>query len=116
MSLSTSELLQIWKVFFNVMFNQSPYRSSKSRLTKQEEAYLMINDQIVAHISALSTPLNAEDIWLGLKMKDMAMSITSFHTRLKRLVEAGRIEKRPVAYNKYEYLIGNTNGSHLPAK
>lgn len=87
------------------MFNQSPFRASKSRLTAQEENYLRINEEILTYVSGLNTPQNAEEIWLALKSGGLVLSIATFYTRLKKLVDSGNVEKIYLGYNKYVYTI-----------
>jgi Fe2+ or Zn2+ uptake regulation protein len=40
---------------------------------------------------------NAEDVWLEMRAKGHNLSISSFYSRLKELVERGRVEKRLMA-------------------
>jgi len=86
------------------MSNQSQYRASKSRITKQQESYNQIQDQIAGYIKNLTAESDAGTIWMGLKSEGVDISISSFNTRLKKLVEAGLVEKRLAGYNKYFYI------------
>jgi Fe2+ or Zn2+ uptake regulation protein len=79
------------------------YRSSKSRLTTRQIEYNKINDLIVDLISTLTEPKDAEFLWIEFTKKGYKMSITSFYSRLKKLVEAGLIVKIHVANNKFVY-------------
>lgn len=87
------------------MFDRTPYRSSKSRLTKQEEVHLKADELITNYFSSLKEPVIAEDTWFYLKTNGALMSITSFNKRLKKLVEAGIVKKIAKGYNKFEYSI-----------
>lgn len=83
----------------------SPYqfRSSKSRPTKQQELYDQLNDQIIDHIKNLRVEKDAETIWLEMREEGYTQSRSAFNNRLKRLVDAGLVEKTGVGYNKYFY-------------
>ncbi|MDN5288480.1 MAG: hypothetical protein JWR38_4754 [Mucilaginibacter sp.] len=85
------------------MINQSQYRSSKSRITKKQEDYNRRTDQIVSYIKNRTVEEDAEALWFGMKTAGYELSISSFNTRLKKLVEAGLVEKRSVGYNKHFY-------------
>ena len=85
------------------MINQSQYRSSKSRITKQQEDYNRINDQIMSYIRSRTVEEDAEILWFGMRTAGGDLSISSFNTKLKKLVEAGLVEKRSVGYNKHFY-------------
>ena len=85
------------------MITQSQFRSSKSRITKQREDYNRITDQIISYIKSLPEEEDAETLWFGMRTGGYELSISSFNTKLKKLVEAGLIEKRSVGYNKHFY-------------
>jgi len=85
------------------MINQSQFRSSKSRITKQQEEYNRITDQILSYIKNLTVEEDAETLWFGMRTGGYDLSISSFNTKLKKLVEAGLIEKRSIGYNKHFY-------------
>lgn len=85
------------------MINLSQYRSSKSRITKQQEDYNRITDQVISYIKSLTVEEDAETLWFGMRTAGFKLSISSFNTRLKKLVEAGLVEKRSVGYNKHFY-------------
>jgi DNA-binding transcriptional ArsR family regulator len=87
------------------MNNPFPFRAAKSRPTKQQEQERVINEQIINYMKTLQGYKNAETLWLGMSDQGYKMSISSFNTRLKKLVEAGLIEKRSVGYNKHFYKI-----------
>jgi len=79
------------------------YRSSKSRITKQQEEYNLLTNQILEYINSLGEEKDAETLWLGLREKGYVMSNTTFYNRLKKLVDNGLIEKITVGYNKNFY-------------
>ncbi|MFA6247718.1 MAG: hypothetical protein WC615_12320 [Mucilaginibacter sp.] len=79
------------------------YRASKSRLTEKQKEYNRVNDLIVEYINTLKETNDAEFLWLEITKKGYKMSITSFYSRLKKLVEAGLIIKIHVANNKFVY-------------
>ncbi|MDN5288379.1 MAG: hypothetical protein JWR38_4653 [Mucilaginibacter sp.] len=85
------------------MINQPQYRSSKSRITKQQEEYNRITDQILSYIKNLTEKEDAETLWFGMRAVGYELSISSFNSKLKKLVEAGLVEKRSVGYNKHFY-------------
>jgi Fe2+ or Zn2+ uptake regulation protein len=87
------------------MINQPQYRYSKSRITKQQEDYNRITDQIMSYVRSLKVEEDAETLWFGMRTAGYEMSISSFNTRLKKLVEAGLIEKRSIGYNKHFYQV-----------
>ncbi|MBD1386544.1 transcriptional repressor [Mucilaginibacter rigui] len=79
------------------------HRASKSRLTEKQKEYNRVNDLIVEFINTLTDTKDAEFLWLEITKKGYKMSITSFYSRLKKLVEAGLIIKIHVANNKFVY-------------
>ncbi|WP_419701518.1 hypothetical protein [Mucilaginibacter sp. NFX135] len=79
------------------------YRSSKSRITNQQENWNRINTQILEYIKSINEAKDAETLWFGMKDQGSNMSISSFNTRLKKLVGAGLIEKISLNYNKHFY-------------
>ncbi|MCO5934735.1 hypothetical protein NAF17_04215 [Mucilaginibacter sp. RB4R14] len=79
------------------------HRSSKSRLSEKQLEYNRINDVVVEFINTQSETKDAEFLWLEVIKKGYKMSITSFYSRLKKLVEAGLIVKVHVANNKFVY-------------
>ncbi|WP_166087189.1 hypothetical protein [Mucilaginibacter inviolabilis] len=81
------------------------YRSSKSRITKQRENQDRINIQILEYIKSVNEAKDAETLWFGMRGQGSNMSISSFNTRLKKLVEAGLVEKISQRYNKHFYRI-----------
>ncbi|MDN3584247.1 hypothetical protein [Mucilaginibacter flavus] len=85
------------------MVNPYQYRSSKSRTTKQQELYDQLSDQIVGYISTLANEKDAETIWLEMREEGYPQSRSAFNNRLKRLVNAGLVEKISIGYNKYFY-------------
>ncbi len=87
------------------MINQTPFRASKSRVTRQEEASMQINALIIAHMRRFPEPQDAETIWLELKADNMDMSISTFYNRIRKLVEIGAVEKKSIGYNKYAYAV-----------
>jgi Fe2+ or Zn2+ uptake regulation protein len=87
------------------MNNPFPFRASKSRPTKQQEQQRIINEQIINYMTTLQEDKNAETLWLGMNDQGYNMSISSFNTRLKKLVEAGMVEKISLGYNKHSYRI-----------
>jgi Fe2+ or Zn2+ uptake regulation protein len=85
------------------MINPYQYRSSKSRLTKQQELSGQISDQIIKYINTLNIEKDAETIWLEMREEGFPQGHSAFNNRLKRLVEAGFVEKLTVGYNKHFY-------------
>jgi Fe2+ or Zn2+ uptake regulation protein len=85
------------------MINQSQFRSSKSRITKQQEEYNRITDQILSYIKNLTEEEDAETLWFGMRAVGHELSISSFNSKLKKLVEADLVEKRSAGYNKHFY-------------
>jgi len=81
------------------------YRSSKSRITKQQENWDRINTQILEYIKRVNEAKDAETLWFGMKDQGSNMSISSFNTKLKKLVEAGLVEKISQRYNRHFYRI-----------
>lgn len=79
------------------------HRASKSRLTEKQREYNRVNDVILGFINTLTETKDAEFLWLETIKKGYKMSITSFYSRLKKLVEAGLIVKVHVANNKFVY-------------
>jgi Fe2+ or Zn2+ uptake regulation protein len=89
------------------MNNPFPFRTSKSRPTKPQEQQRIINEQIIDYMTTLPGEKNAESLWLAMCDQGYKMSISSFNTRLKKLVEAGFIEKISLGYNKHSYKIAD---------
>jgi Fe2+ or Zn2+ uptake regulation protein len=87
------------------MINQPQFRSSKSRITKQQKEYNRVSDQILSYIKSLTVEEDAEALWFGMRTEGYDLSISSFNTKLKKLVEAGLIEKRSIGYNKHFYRV-----------
>lgn len=85
------------------MINQSQFRASKSRITRQQEDNNRILDQIVEFIVNLDLESDAETIWMQLKTHGVDISISSFNNKLKILVDAGLVIKRSEGYNKHFY-------------
>ncbi|GAA3979825.1 hypothetical protein [Mucilaginibacter dorajii] len=85
------------------MINQSQFRASKSRITRQQEDNNQILDQIVEFIVNLDLESDAETIWMQLKTQGVDISISSFNNKLKILVDAGLVIKRSEGYNKHFY-------------
>lgn len=79
------------------------YRASKSRLTEKQKEYNRVNDVILEYINTLTEIKDAEFLWLEITKKGYKMSISSFYSRLKKLVEARLILKTHVANNKFAY-------------
>lgn len=92
-----------------MVFNKPLYHSANPRRRKMEEEQLKSNRQILAFISAMTEPRTAEEIWLELKTRGLVMSIATFHTRIKKMVEAGLVQKEAHGYNKYLYVIAEGN-------
>jgi Fe2+ or Zn2+ uptake regulation protein len=84
---------------------QYPFRSSKSRLTKQQEQMQLINQQIIDYMLTIQEDKDAESIWLEIRANGLDISHSSFNTKLKKLVDAGLIEKISFGYNKNSYRI-----------
>jgi hypothetical protein len=69
------------------MINGPKYGSSKSRMTKQQERDIFINNNIITYIKHIDEEKNAETLWTEFKELGHEMSISAFNTRLKKLVE-----------------------------
>lgn len=87
------------------MVNKSSYKSSSPRLTKRDENQQRISAQILEYIENLDIEKDAETIWLEMKALGVEMSMPTFYVKLKKLVEAGMVKKKPVAYNKNYYSV-----------
>jgi Fe2+ or Zn2+ uptake regulation protein len=87
------------------MISEPKYRSSKSRMTKQQERAILINDKIINYITRTDEEKDAETLWMEIKALGHQMSISAFNTRLKKLVERGIVEKKSLGYNKNFYRI-----------
>jgi Fe2+ or Zn2+ uptake regulation protein len=85
------------------MINQYPHSFSKSRTKKQQEAHNRLSDQILNYINHITAEWEAENLWLIMKTDGNTLSQATFNSRLKKLVEAGLVEKRVIKYNKYLY-------------
>lgn len=85
-----------------------PFQSFKSTLTKRQQLHQQINELIVENFRLFDSYINAETVWLAMKAKGVELSISSFYNRLKELVEANLIEKKPDGYNKFVYRITAT--------
>ena len=83
------------------MINDPKYRSSKSRMTRQQERDVLINDKIITYMKHIDKEKNAETLWTEIKELGHEMSISAFNTRLKKLVERGIVEKKSLGYNKF---------------
>jgi Fe2+ or Zn2+ uptake regulation protein len=86
---------------------QLAYRSSNPRITKQQELSDLLNEQIIIYIHSLTNENDAETLWLAIREQGNVISQSTFNNRLKKLVEAGLVEKRAVGYNKYLYQSGS---------
>ncbi|SEM70756.1 hypothetical protein SAMN05192574_101542 [Mucilaginibacter gossypiicola] len=82
---------------------QYPFRSSKSRLTKPQEQMQLISGYIINQMLTSKEGKDAESIWLDVRATGLDISHSSFNNKLKKLVEAGLIEKISFGYNKYLY-------------
>jgi Fe2+ or Zn2+ uptake regulation protein len=82
---------------------QYPFRSSKSRITKQQKQMQSINQKIIDYMLTIQEDKDAESIWLEIRANGLDISNSSFTTKLKKLVDAGVIEKISFGYNKYMY-------------
>ncbi|MGF7042708.1 Fe2+ or Zn2+ uptake regulation protein [Mucilaginibacter lappiensis] len=87
------------------MISDPKYRSSKSRMTKQQEKDILIYDKIINYITRIDEEKDAETLWMEMKPLGHQMSISAFNTRLKKLVERGIVEKKSLGYNKNFYRI-----------
>ena len=87
------------------MISDPKYRSSKSRMTKQQEKDILINDKIINYITRIDEEKDAETLWMEIKTLGHQMSISAFNIRLKKLVERGIVEKKSLGYNKNFYRI-----------
>ena len=87
-----------------VKYAQS-FRSSSSRVSKRQQEHNQINEEIVREIAEFKIETDAETIWLTMKGKGHSLSISSFYNRLKELIDAEIIVKKPISYNKYVYSI-----------
>jgi Fe2+ or Zn2+ uptake regulation protein len=79
------------------------YRASKSRVTKQQEEYNLLTNQILEYINSFDEEKDAETLWLGLREKGNKISNTTFNNRLRKLVGDGLIIKIAIGYNKNFY-------------
>ena len=80
----------------------------RDRLTKRQLAHFELNDLIARFLAGREGYSNAEDLWLDMRANGHHISMSSFYSRLKELVEKQVIEKKPNGYNKYVYKIINT--------
>ena len=80
-----------------------PYQSHQAALTKRQQVHHDINELIVENFEFFENDIDAETVWLAMKAKGIELSISSFYTRLKELVEENLIEKKPNGYNKFVY-------------
>jgi Fe2+ or Zn2+ uptake regulation protein len=80
-----------------------PYQSYKNTPTKRQQLHQQINDLILDNFSSFEYEMDAETVWLAMKAKGIELSISTFYNRLKELVEANLIEKKPNGYNKFVY-------------
>lgn len=85
--------------------NKSPYQSRPLRLTAQEARHQQLNNEIIALIGKLSLPEGAETIWFELRALGATISMASFNARLKKLVEAGVVQKIAAGYHKNTYTL-----------
>lgn len=81
-----------------------PFNSSKSRITEPQKRQELINKHILDYIQLHDQPLAAETIWLNVKTSGLQISYSSFSNTLRKLVDAGLIEKLSFGYNKYLYI------------
>jgi len=80
-----------------------PYQSHQPALTKRQQLHHDSNELIVENFEFFENDIDAETVWLAMKAKGIELSISSFYNRLKELVEANLIEKKPNGYNKFVY-------------
>jgi Fe2+ or Zn2+ uptake regulation protein len=69
-----------------------PYRSSNSRITKQQTKYNLPTDEIISFVKDVTEAEEAEKIWFLMREQGSKMSHTTFNNRLKILVEEGLVE------------------------
>lgn len=77
--------------------------ASSHRLTKTQIAHERWNDLVIVFFARKHGYASAEDVWLEMRAKGHSLSVSSYYSRLKELVERGEIEKKPIGYNKYLY-------------
>lgn len=82
---------------------QYPYQTHQTALTKRQQLHHQINELIVDNFGFFDDDIDAETVWLAMKAQGVQLSISSFYTRLKELVEANLMEKKPNGYNKFVY-------------
>lgn len=93
------------------MNNSFPYRSSKSRPTKQQLQQKLMSEQILTHLATLQDPVDAQSLWLEMSAGGARISMSSFNNRLKKLVEADLIVKISYGYNKHLYQLTSKNNA-----
>jgi len=75
------------------------------RFTKAQHAHEKWNNLIVDFFARKHDYARAEDVWLEMRAKGYNLSVSSFYSRLKELVEKRTIEKKSNGYNKYLYKV-----------
>jgi Fe2+ or Zn2+ uptake regulation protein len=58
---------------------------------------------IIENFGLFDDYVEAETVWLSMKAKNIELSISSFYNKLKELVNAEIIEKKPNGHNKFVY-------------
>lgn len=78
-------------------------KTSLHHPTKRQQVHLELNDLIIQFFAGRECYVSAEELWLDMRAQGHSLSISSFYSRLKELVEIAVIEKKPNGYNKYVY-------------
>jgi len=80
------------------------HKFSISKSVKRQEIRDQLNDQILRFIKTFDDEIDAESLWLSLRVNGYKLSQSSFNARLREIVEAGFVTKRSIGYNKHFYL------------
>ena len=88
---------------FMIRSTHYPYQSYKGTPTKRQLLHQQINKLILENFGLFDDDVAAETVWLAMKEKGIELSISTFYNRLKELVQANLIEKKPNGYKKFVY-------------
>lgn len=82
-----------------------PFQSAALRLTKSQQQYNEVSEQIIQIMGGYLDFTDAETLWLAMKEQGLDISISTLYSRLRIFVENGIVEKQIIKYNNNAYRI-----------
>lgn len=79
------------------------HQSASLRLTKSQQQYNEVSELIIQLMGDYTDYTDAGTLWLEMKEKGLDISISTFYSRLRLLMENGIVEKQTLKYNRNAY-------------